>query len=72
MSLFFSKRDKISWLRVLAGISGNLSAGWLGHVLISPGFSFSLSLEKVLVLTRSILLAIVFMLIAFILERMIK
>lgn len=64
-----SKQDRVSGLRVLAGICGNLSAGWLGVILIAPGFSLFAKQDNLLVLMRSLVFGIVFLLLAFIFER---
>ena len=50
----------------------NLSAGWFGHILISPGFSFTFEIEKILVLIRSLLLAIIFMLLAVMFDKFLR
>lgn len=64
-----SIKDRRTLLLVLGGICENLAAGWFGHVLISPGFAETFGVEQALVLTRSVLLGIVFMLASFLLFR---
>lgn len=67
-----SRQDRAAGLRVLAGICGNLSAGWLGVILIAPGFSLFARQENLLVLMRSLVFGIVFLLLAFMFERRTK
>ena len=57
-----SKKDLASWLRILSEICVNLSSGWFGFILISPGFQlFKNFSENILPLTWSFFLGIVFM-----------
>ena len=72
MRLVFSKGDKKSFYKIISGICENLSAGWFGHILISPGFSFTFEIEKILVLIRSLLLAIIFMSLAIMFDKITK
>jgi len=64
-----AKKDRLSLLKTVAGICGNLSAAWFGFILISPGFEQLSTSEEWVVLTRSLILGILFLLIAYKLER---
>ena len=64
-----TKKDKQSLLKVIAGICGNLSAGWFGFILITPGLEQFKNADAWIALTRSLVFGIVFMLIAFRFER---
>ena len=55
-------------LTVLSGLFANLSAGWIGAVLIFPNFSSLYTLQNKILLTLDIVAAIVCLLIAFWLE----
>lgn len=61
-------KERRSWHRVFSGICGNLAAGWYGIILIAPGFDV-LSRLDALVLTRSLLMGIVFMWLAYTFEK---
>lgn len=61
MAEVFTKRK----LKVLSGLFTNLSAGWIGAVLVFPNFSDLSLLVNQLILTLDIIAAIVSLLIAF-------
>ncbi|OGD59280.1 hypothetical protein A3I57_01945 [Candidatus Beckwithbacteria bacterium RIFCSPLOWO2_02_FULL_47_23] len=63
------KKDKSSLLKVLSGICGNLSAGWFGIILITPGFEIAFNSNYWAILTQSIGFGILFLWLAFELER---
>lgn len=64
------KKDKKAVLKALAGLSINLSAGWLGAFIITPNFSPVTNTEQILILTYDIVFGILFLWIAIKLERM--
>lgn len=64
-----NKRYKKAWLRMLAGVCGNITAGWFGLAFITPNFVNLSNTDGVIVLTRDVLLGIVFLLIGVLLER---
>lgn len=68
MSRFFSK----SWFRVLSGLFINLSAGWLGLVIITPNFFPLTGLGSLWVFTYEVFFAILFLVIAVKLDERIK
>lgn len=71
MKLLPSGKDKQAWLKTLSNISGNMSAGWFGFILISPGLSpLPLTENEIFVLTKSALAGIVLMYLSYKLERM--
>ena len=57
-----------SRLTVLSGLFTNLSAGWIGAILIFQNFSDLAVLDNKIILTTDIITAIVCLLIAFWLE----
>lgn len=61
-------KERRSWQRVVSSICGNLAAGWYGIILIAPGFEV-LSRLDALALTRSLLMGIVFMWLAYTFEK---
>jgi hypothetical protein len=63
------KKSKSSLCRVLSGICGNLSAGWFGLIIISPGVSRNFSLENILRLLTSLLFGLLFLWIAYKFDR---
>lgn len=63
------KKDKIALTKVLSGISGNLSAGFFGLILIAPNFLPIKEFHDVFLLTTDVIFGIVFLLIAYRLER---
>src|SRR3989338_907295 len=65
----WSKKDKGSFLRVISGICGNLSAAWYGFILISPEFGLWSDPDNILGLTRSALFGTLFLLLAFISDK---
>ena len=72
MKLFPSGKDRLIYLKTFSGICGNLSAGWIGFVIIAPGISPPLTLDNTLTLTRSLAAGIVFAYFAYRLERISK
>ena len=62
MRFFKDKNDKIAWIRVFSNICGDLAAGWFGLVLITAPFDL-------FVLTRSLVLGILFMWLSYKFER---
>ena len=63
------KKDKTAFFKVLSGISGNLSAGFFGLILIAPNFLPIKGLHDVFLLTIDIALGIVFLWTAYVLEK---
>lgn len=63
------KKGKRAWLRSLAGLSINISAGWLGLVFIGPNFSLPSSIYEFFTLIISLVFGIIFLLITVLLER---
>jgi hypothetical protein len=55
---------------VLADLSVNLSAGWVGALVIVPNFSKERGARRLLILTVDILAAIVCLIIAFVLKKL--
>ncbi|MDZ7586663.1 MAG: hypothetical protein U0946_02820 [Patescibacteria group bacterium] len=53
------------WNSILADLLVNLSAGWLGAVLIVPNFSKETGLRKLWVLTGDLVMGILSLLLAF-------
>src|SRR3989344_8465973 len=51
-----------SFLKVLSGICGNLSAAWFGIILVAPGLSLFENPNYLAVLTRCLILGILFLL----------
>jgi hypothetical protein len=69
VTLKLAKKDQWSLLKVVSGICGNLSAAWFGFILISPGINQLSNPADLATLTRSLIFGILFMLIAFKIER---
>lgn len=69
MKIFPSGKDKHALLKTFANISGNLSAGWLGFAIITPGIRPPWKLEDILTLTISFSAGIVFAWFSYKLER---
>lgn len=61
-----------SFLKALAAISGNLSAGWFALAIITPNFAYVFSVKTLTVLTLDIAFGIVFLAITTVLERKLK
>jgi len=53
-----------SWLTVLSGLFTNLSAGWLGLIIIAPNFLPLNNIEKLWIFTYEVFFAIVFLVLA--------
>lgn len=68
MERFFTK----SWLRVLSGLCTNLSAGMLGVVIIAPNFLPLNNPAKYLLLTYDSIFAILFLVLAVLLDEKVK
>lgn len=49
------------WIKALAGLCINLSAGWFGLAIITPNFSELSETEALLVLTRDVFFGILFL-----------
>ncbi len=58
-----------AWSAIVSDLFINLSAGWLGAVLIVPNFSEEKGRRRALVLTADVLLATISLGIAFVLRR---
>lgn len=61
MRIIFTKTRK----RVLSGFFGNLSAGWVGAILVFPNFLSLTHLKDIFVLLTDIFAAIVCLVLAF-------
>jgi len=56
-------------LKAFAALCGNLSAAWFALAIVSPNFESLFTTEGLIILTRNMLLGIVFLLITIIIER---
>ena len=72
MRIVLDRKDKNALSKTLSNVCTNLSAGWFGFILIVPGFSPPQSLDDWFILTKSVSFGIVFMWLAYKLERMSK
>lgn len=63
------KKDKQAFRKALAGIAGNLAAGWFGLILIAPNFLPIKGVEEIFLLTDNLFSGIVCLGIAYKLER---
>lgn len=61
MVVFRRMKDKIAWLTTLASISQNISAGWFGVIIFSPGLSLFSRPDWPFILISSLVLGILFM-----------
>ena len=64
-----TKKDKIAFTKVLSGISGNLSAGFFGLILLAPNFLPIKGALDILLLTVDLFAGILFMWLSYKLER---
>ena len=69
MKILPTGKDRKSLLKTMANICGNLSAGWFGFILITPGIKSPLDLDGMLILTISLGFGIVSAWFAYRLER---
>lgn len=69
MHFFFGIDDRKAFLKTLAGLCINLSAGWYGLVVIVPNFWPIKEFKDILVLTGNIFFGTLFLFFSFKLER---
>lgn len=62
-------KERISLQKVLSGICGNLAAGWLGLILITPGIDNLNTAITWISLIKSLEFGILFLLISWYFER---
>lgn len=65
-------RYQHSFIKALAGLSLNISAAWFALAFITPNFVDLHALEAVIVLTKDIVLGIVFLVLNIIFEQHLK
>ena len=65
----FQQKDKIALTKTFAAISANLSAGYLGLILIAPNFLPFKGTKEIVILTYDLILSIVFLWVTTKLER---
>lgn len=68
-TIILKKRSKSSFYRVLSGVCGNLSAGWFGLILITPGVSTDFNIVNIVKLTFNLFFGALFLWIAYKLDR---
>jgi len=69
MSFFAHKKDKTALIKTLSTIASNLSSGWFGLILIAPNFLPIKGFSEIFLLTVNMVFGIVFLWIAYKLER---
>ena len=69
MKILPTGKDRKSLLKTMANICGNLSAGWIGFGVITPGVHSPITLEDIFTLTTSLSLGTVFAWFSYRLER---
>ncbi len=67
--MFVTKANRRALLKATSSVTGNLSAAWFALVLITPNITKIFTFDTLILLTKNIILGIVFLVLTAFIER---